>query len=141
MLSSFAPWDQFDPDQEFGKTRRREIERFGHLAIQPFPHFGIAGWPHRLRHHARVQDDHSKLAGSVGAGSRVISKSMPPSFLPNSASSEPILSRSSGRTAASRISLISPSVLFPLRVARRLSARCVSSGRLRMTTAGIVLPL
>ncbi len=80
---------------------------------------------------------HSRIAGSMGPLSRAVSIVIPPKRFPKAASSVPILIRFLGETASSRIARISASTLRPLRAARSLSARWVSSGSLRMVTFGV----
>jgi hypothetical protein len=77
---------------------------------------------------------HSKSAGSMGLLSRAKSRLIPPKRLPKAASSVPTLMGAFVATASSGIVRISAATLRPLRAARSLSARWVSSGKLRMMT-------
>src|SRR5581483_4549997 len=94
-------------------------------------------WFKGLGDNVRVEDDHSKLAGSIGLLSRLMLSVIPPNLRPSAANSEPIFRRLGGATASSRILRISASVLRPFCAARDLRARCVFSEILRIVTAGI----
>lgn len=98
-----------------------QIKCFSQLLIKPSNYCRISVRFHWLSNDICIQDGHSHTAGAVGVLSRTLSRLIPPNCSPKAASSEPILTRFSGRTASSRIFRISASVLRPFWVVRSLS--------------------
>ena len=95
------------------RVDRRQIQRLRRLTVEPVDDGRSAVCLHRLGNDVRVENDHANDAGSVGEGSRVVSRSTPPKRRPNAASSAPSFSRPLGRTASSRIARTSASALRP----------------------------
>src|SRR5690606_6284150 len=101
-----AGWRGTDAEQQFGKRDAGKVKGFGRLLIQPRQHGGVRRGFHRLGNDIGIQDDHSKLTGSVGVLSRTfsmaaMSSSVSPTRRPSSARAEPKRSRSGGRTVDS----------------------------------------
>ena len=85
-----------------------------------------------------------KETGRPGVASREAkmahSSSVSAAWRPTSASSDPSLTRPSGRTASSRMARTSASMLRPRRAARTLSPRWTSSRRFRTVRSRILRP-
>ena len=96
----------------------------------------------RLRHHVRIDQDHSRLTGRAGASPRC-AKFTDSTFVrralrPTSASSDPNPTRPSRSTASDRMARTSASVLRPRCAARTRRARWTSSGTFRTVKSGTV---